>query len=114
MLHLNGNAVMFGTRKCGFLSRDTEDNEKIWYISPRTRSKHFFRIWKGWGVTLEIVAFLEKNDVYGIKLVIDGKEVQKSSLPMLRKHGNVIQYEPHETQLVMAEKHWLRGGQGML
>lgn len=80
LLHLKGNAVMLGARKAGFLSRDDADHEKIWYISPRRRDKHFFKIYKGWGVAIEILEFLEKHDVYGIKLVVDGKELLMSSI----------------------------------
>lgn len=114
LLHLNGNAVMLGGRKAGFLSRDDEDAEKIWYISPRRREKHYFRILKGWGIAVEIVEFLEKHDVYGIKLVIDGKELIMSSLEMVRLHGDSVQYSGFEPQIILAEKFWLKKGQAML
>ena len=68
--------------------------------------------------------FLEENDVYGVKLVIDNtgtpevelrkQEVERSSLPMIRKYGHEEQYENYERQLIMAEKHWLCEGQAML
>lgn len=111
-LHLNGGAVMLGNKKVGFLSRD--DEEKIWYVSPRVRQKHYFKIFKGWGIATEIVIFLEEHDVYGVKLVIDQRELLMSSLAMIRLHGSAIQYEGYEPQLVMAEKHWLQKGQAML
>lgn len=114
LLHLNGNTLMLGHRNTGFLSRDDEDHEKIWYISPRCRERHFFRIFKGWGVAVDIVEFLEKHHVYGIKLVVDGKEVLMSSLEMVRVYGENVQFGGFERQLVMAEKHWLRKGQIML
>lgn len=114
LLHLKGNAVMLGHRKAGFLSRDNEDHEKIWYISPRRRDRHFFKIFKGWGVAIEILEFLEKHDVYGIKLVIDGKELLMSSLTMIRLHGDNVQYGGFEPQIVLPEKFWLGKGQAML
>lgn len=113
-LRLNGNAVMLGNRKVGFLSRDAEDAEKVWYISPRNRDKHYFVIYKGWGIAIEILKFLEEHDVYGVKLVIDQKQLLKSSLAMIRLHGSEVQYQSFEPQLIMAEKHWLRDGQVML
>lgn len=114
LLHLNGNAVMLGARKAGFLSRDAEDAEKIWYISPRNRERHYFKIFKGWGVAVEILEFLEKHDVYGIKLVVDGKEILMVSLEMIRLHGDNVQYGGFERQMVLAEKYWLGKGQAML
>lgn len=114
LLHLNGNAVMLGAKKAGFLSRDDEDHEKVWYISPRRRDKHFFKIYKGWGIAVEILEFLEKHDVYGIKLVIDGKELLMSSLKIVRLHGDNVQYEGFEPQIVLSEKYWLCKGQVML
>lgn len=112
-LYMLGNAVMLGERRVGFLTRDDADPERIWYVSPR-KNEHMFRIWKGWGVAVEIVDFLEKHDVYGIKLVIDGKKRLLSSIPQLRLHGHVEQYEGFEPQIIMAEKHWLGDGQVML
>lgn len=114
LLHLKGNTLLLGDKKVGFLSRDDEDIEKIWYISPRSRNKHYFIIWKGWGVAVEIVEFLERHSVYGVKLVIDGRELIMSSLPNLRLNGHVEQYKKFEPQIIMAEKHWLSHGQVML
>ena len=123
-LFLYGNAVLMGKKRIGYLSRDAEDVEKIWYISPRRREKHFFKIWKGWGISVDLMKFLEENGVYGVKLVINNvgtpnvkerkMEIETSSLPMLHLHGHEQKYEPYELQLIMAEKHWLREGQVML
>lgn len=113
-LHLNGGSVMLGSRKTGFLSRDDEDVERIWYISPRRRDKHFFKILKGWGIAVEILEFLEKHDVYGIKLVVDGRELLMSSLKMVRLKGDKVQYEGFEEQIILPEKFWLKKGQVML
>lgn len=105
---------MLGGRRVGFLSRDDTDCEKIWFVSPRRMDKHYFRIWKGWGVAVEIVEFLEEHSVYGVKLVIDAKRLIMTSLPNLRLHGHVEQYSGFEPQIIMAEKHWLGNGQVML
>lgn len=123
-LHLIGGGVFIGKRRCGFLSRDDDDPERVWYVSPRSRKEHWFKIWKGWGIAVAIVDFLEKNNVYGVKLRIDNTgteraevckmEVETSSLPNLRLHGHVEQYEGFEPQIIMAEKHWLGDGQAML
>lgn len=113
-MKLVGNAIMLGERRVGFLSRDYDDPDKVWYVSPRESEKHYFVIWKGWGIALEIVEFLEAHDVHGVKLVIDAKRVITSSLPNLRQHGHVEQYQNFERQVIMAEKHWLHDGQAML
>lgn len=112
-LHLIGGGVFIGTRRCGFLSRDDEDVERVWYVSPRSK-EHFFKIWKGWGIAVEIIDFLEAHDVYGVKIVVDGKKRLTSSLPNLRLHGHVEHYEGFEPQIILAEKHWLTDGQEML
>lgn len=100
-------------RRTGVIINDDDYPERIWYISQR-KDDHIFRIWDGWGIGVEIIEFLEKHNVYGVKLVIEGKKRLMSSIPQLRLHGHVEQYEGFEPQIIMNEKLWLGDGQAML
>lgn len=128
-VYLVGNQVMLKTpnqavRNTGVLVPDDDYPERTWYISRRTRKIHWFRNRKGWGIAIEIIGFLERNNVYGVKLPIDNtdtpreevckQEVERSSLPMIRLHGFEETYPPHEPQLIIPERHWLTDGQAML
>lgn len=106
MIIRNGGQVILGGKKAGYLQSDSEG--RMWYVSPRKRDLHFFRKFSSWGVAEELVEYLLLNKVYGVRLVIDGHYVLRSSLEVLKSRGRRVQYPGYEPQILLEEYEWLR------
>lgn len=90
--------------RVGHLYQD--DNCRVWYVSPRQRATHYFRLYEGWGVAKEIIDYLVKIDAFGIKLSILGEKPIWVSLEVFKLNSMPVQYTGYEPQSILKEKFW--------
>ncbi len=104
MLSVIRNQIILNGVKVGFIQQD--DNGTVWYVSPRKRELHFFRIYGGWGVAKEIVDYLSDSGAFGVKLSILGEHPIWASLSAIKEHGAEVQYAGFEPQIILNERYW--------
>lgn len=98
---MHGNQVRLDGRRIGWITR-TMDEKRV-FISPRNRPEHFFRIFKGWALSRDVLNFLEQNNFDEVHLRIGKRETLISSLSIWREHGIPYQKLPFEPQIVLPE-----------
>jgi hypothetical protein len=102
-VELRGNQLLLEGRKLGWTT--TLANGEKAFISPRRRSRHYFRIFKGWGLSKEVLRFLHDNDVKWIQLRIGKAEMLMSELGDWFIYAQDYYKPPFEPQLVLPEKY---------
>ena len=98
-----GSFVFLEDRNIGSITRSM-DGKKV-FVSHRKRSVHFFRKFKGWGLSQELLEFLRRNKFDQVHLRIGQRETLISNVDDWLQHGKHYHKTPFEPQLVLAEKH---------
>lgn len=100
----NGNRVYVKDRLAGWLCVD-EKNRRI-FVSPRDRSKHYFRMFQGWGISAELLQYLKAEFVQEIQLKLYGEPWKAASLFNWVKYAVEYQAPGFEPQLVLVETYF--------
>jgi hypothetical protein len=98
---LKGKRVWVGDRLVGWTT--VIDDKKV-FVSPRKKS-HYFRIYKGWGLSVEVLEFLKRNKFDEVHLRIGRRQTLISKLPHWDIYGIPYHKEGFEPQKILAEKH---------
>lgn len=95
-----GKQVKWNGKLLGFFIKG---NKGLIFVSPR-KSKHLFRIYKGWGINELFLKHLKNIMVLQIRLIIDGGEKILITTPekWLRK-GIPHRSKGYEPQIILRE-----------
>lgn len=108
---LHGNQLRLDGRRIGWVTR-LASGERV-FISPRRRSVHYMRIYRGWGLSKQVLEFLQDNGFTQIQLRIHKRETLISNIEDWKEHGIEAQYHGFEKQVFLPEK-WFKKRQLML
>lgn len=104
-LRFKGNQVFLGKRKVGWLTL-LRGKVRV-FISPRKRGEHFFRMFKGWGISEELLGLLENNEFVQIQIRIKGEPTLCADVKLWRAKGIPYHKRGFEPQIILPEKHFL-------
>lgn len=99
---LKGKQIWLEDRMLGWITT-TMDGKKV-FVSPRKKS-HYFRNFKGYGVSEQLLEFLEQNLFDQIHLRIGKRKTLISNLTGWREHGQPYRHQKFEAQIILPEKH---------
>jgi len=101
---LKGNQVWIGDRRVGWITT-TMDGKKV-FVSPRNRRRHYFRKFKGYGLSVAVLKFLKRNLIDEVHLRIGKRTTLISKLPYWDIYGIPYWKKPDfESQKILPEKH---------
>ena len=103
---MRGNQLRLGGRRIGWITT-LISGERV-FISPRTRKKHYMKIYEGFGLSKAVFDFLKKHDFTQIQLRIGKSETLISDVSAWEEHGIHSQFEPFEKQVFLPEKYMKR------
>lgn len=98
---LRGGQIHLDGRKIGYKTKLA--NGELTFVSPRKRSTHYFRIFKGWGISKEVLQYLKDEGFTRIHLRTSKIETLMSTLDAWFRHGIPYQREPYEPQVILPE-----------
>jgi hypothetical protein len=97
-----GNQFFVADRLAGWLTRDSQD--ELLFVSARNRAEHYFRIFRGWGISAELLTHLKTLNVAFIILKINNAETLRSTPEEWLRLGRPYQRRPFERQLIIPER----------
>jgi len=100
---LKGKQVWIGNRKAGWITT-TMEGKKV-FVSPRKRKQHYFRKFKGFGLSVELLEFLKRNKFDEVHLRIGKRQTLISPLAYWDIYGIDYHIEPYEPQKILPEIH---------
>jgi len=101
---LKGNQVWIGDRRVGWITT-TMEGKKV-FVSPRKRKQHYFRKFKGFGLSVELLEFLKRNQFDEVHLRIGKRVTLISPLAYWDIYGVDYHKKPEfEAQKILPEKH---------
>jgi len=99
-----GNQLRLDGRRIGWITKLA--NGKRVFISPRSRARHYMRIFEGWGIAKKVLNFLQQNDFDQIHIRLHKAVVLMSELDDWLEYGINGQYHPFEAQVFLPEKYF--------
>jgi len=100
-IKVDKSRIYVGNRFAGTITN--LNGEKV-FLSYRNRAKHFFRNFKGWGLSREVFSYLKLNGVKQIHLRINLADTLTSNITDWEKHAIPYHKPPYEPQLILPEK----------
>lgn len=100
----DGNRIFVNSRLAGWLAVD-EKNRRI-FVSPRTRSKHYFRMFRGWGISAELLQYLKAAFVQEIQIKLVGEAWRAATVFDWIKNSVEHQSPGFEPQLILCEDYF--------
>jgi len=98
-----GNQFYIAGRHAGYLTQNNQG--KHIFISNRKRTKHYFRIFNGWGISTELLTHLKILNVAFIVLNVDNMQSLRASPEEWLRFGVPYQRAPYEPQLILPERY---------
>ena len=102
----NGNFLING-RKVGHLTNVAGHTV---YKSHRKRKEHFFRMWNGWGISKDVLEWLERHKVHYVVLDVKGEGQYHTAVHDFGTFGFPCNYEGHGKQVILRECFFSFGG----
>ena len=100
---VKGNQVWLGDRRIGWITT-TMEGKKV-FVSPRQRRKHYFRKFRGYGLSVEVLKFLKRNQFDEVHLRIGKRLTLISKLTYWDIYGIDYHKKPEfEPQKILPEK----------
>jgi len=99
---LKGKQVWIGQRKVGWITTNM-DGKKV-FVSPRKRKQHYFLKFHGFGLSVEVLEFLKRNQFDEVHLHIGKRQVLISKLSYWDIYGLKYYKEGFEPQKILPER----------
>lgn len=103
---LKRNQVWIGDRRVGWITT-TMEGKKV-FVSPRKRRQHYFRKFRGYGLSVEILEFLKRNQFDEVHLRIGKRLTLISKLAYWDIYGIDYHKKEFEPQKILPEKYMER------
>jgi len=97
---IKGNRVFMDGRMLGWFTRI--DGRRV-YVSPRQELPHKMRIYRGWGVSKELLEWLKEEGFEEVQLRVGKARVLSTTVQHYLDKGIPDQYQTFEVQLFLAE-----------
>jgi len=102
-LEIRGNRVYLDGKFVGWTAKTFEGKKA--YISPRSRRKHFFRKYRGWGISERLLALLILNGYDEIHIRLGERTTLISQIEDWRRHGIPYHHPDFDPQIILPEKY---------
>ncbi|RLG99982.1 hypothetical protein DRO19_00775 [Candidatus Bathyarchaeota archaeon] len=103
MLEIRGNKVFLDGKLIGWTVKTMEGKKA--YVTPRSRTHHFFRNYQGWGIAQKLLGLLILNGYDEIHIRIGERETLISDVRDWQKHGIFYEHSAFEPQIILPEKY---------
>lgn len=101
-MRTKGKAVYVGGRHVGYVTTLLSGEEA--YVSPRKWHRHYFRKFKGFGVTRKVLRYLRRENIGEVQLRFGESKFLISRTADWFRHGIPYHHREHEAQLILPKR----------
>lgn len=103
-LKVKNGVVYLDTRKLGSIRLI---NGKRTFVSYRTRERAYFRIYEGFGISVDLLKWLELQGVTDVLIVLtDTNEKLSTTVEKFKEFGMPYHHRIYEKQLILSERYF--------